>query len=99
MKPTLIKAVLSLVPNAEVVIRDNDIEWINPSPAPFTDKQIQEELVRLQAQYEANEYQRLRAAEYPDFRDYLDGIVKNDQTQIQLYSDACLAVKSKYQKP
>lgn len=44
------------------------------------------------------EYKILRVAEYPDFRDYLDGIVKGDQAQIQAYIDACLAVKAKYPK-
>lgn len=44
-------------------------------------------------------YSELRAAEYPDFREYLDGIVKGDQTQVQAYIDACLAVKAKYPKP
>jgi hypothetical protein len=44
-------------------------------------------------------YAELRAASYPDFRDYLDGIVKSDQTQIQNYINACLAVKAKYPKP
>ena len=43
-------------------------------------------------------YAELRAAEYPDFRDYLDGIVKGDQAQVQAYIDACLAVKAKYPK-
>jgi hypothetical protein len=45
---------------------------------------------------EAYKYQR--AAEYPDFREYLDGIVKGDQTQVQAYIDACNAVKAKYPK-
>jgi hypothetical protein len=40
-----------------------------------------------------------RSAEYPDFREYLDGIVKGDQTQVQAYIDACNAVKQKYPKP
>jgi len=44
-------------------------------------------------------YQRDRAAEYPPMADYLDGIVKGDQAQIQTYIDACLAVKAKYPKP
>jgi hypothetical protein len=44
-------------------------------------------------------YAELRAAEYPDFRDYLDGVVKGNQAQIQAYIDACLAVKAKYPKP
>jgi hypothetical protein len=43
-------------------------------------------------------YKDDRAAEYPPVADYLDGIVKNDQAQIQTYIDACLAVKAKYPK-
>jgi len=46
-----------------------------------------------------NEYRQKRINEYPDFHDYLDGIVKGDQTQIQKYIDACNAVKLKYPKP
>jgi hypothetical protein len=45
------------------------------------------------------QYQRDRAAEYPPMADYLDGIVKGDQAQVQAYIDACLAVKAKYPKP
>lgn len=51
------------------------------------------------AEQTTNEYKRQRAAEYPDFKDYLDGIVKGDQAQVQAYIDACLAVKAKYPKP
>jgi hypothetical protein len=43
-------------------------------------------------------YAELRAAEYPDFRNYLDGVVKNDQAQIDAYIAACQAVKDKYPK-
>ena len=95
---TKANAILSLVPNAQVVIRGNEVEWHEPSVAPVTDAQIDAELARLQAEYEAKEYQRQRAAEYPDFKDYLDGIVKGDQAQIQAYIDACNAVKNKYPK-
>jgi hypothetical protein len=44
-------------------------------------------------------YQRDRAVEYPPITDYIDGIVKGDQAQVQTYIDACLAVKAKYPKP
>jgi hypothetical protein len=44
-------------------------------------------------------YKEQRAAEYPPAADYLDGIVKGDQAQVQAYIDACLAVKAKYPKP
>jgi hypothetical protein len=53
---------------------------------------------------QANEVERLnliksnRANEYPDFKDYLDGIVKGDQAQIDKYIADCLAVKAKYPK-
>lgn len=57
-----------------------------------------EELAQ-QAAFDATEYQRLRAAEYPPMADYLDGVVKGDQAQVQAYIDACLAVKAKYPKP
>jgi hypothetical protein len=43
-------------------------------------------------------YKANRASEYPDFRDYLDGIVKGDQAQVQAYIDDCLAIKAKYPK-
>jgi len=53
---------------------------------------------------QANEVERLnlvkanRANEYPDFKEYLDGIVKGDNAQIQKYINDCLAVKAKYPK-
>jgi hypothetical protein len=52
-----------------------------------------------QVELAKTEYQRQRAAEYPPMADYLDGIVKGDQAQVQAYIDACLAVKAKYPKP
>ena len=53
----------------------------------------------LQTDYDSKDYQRKRALEYPDFKDYLDGMVKGDQTQIQKYRDACRTIKEKYPKP
>ena len=43
-------------------------------------------------------YKYKRQAEYPDFKDYLDGVVKGDQVQIDKYIADCLAVKAKYPK-
>lgn len=95
---TKIAAIQSLVPNAQIVERADGIEWIDPTVAPITDAEIDAEMARLQAAADALEYQRKRAAEYPDFRDYLDGVVKGDQAQIDAYVAACLAVKAKYPK-
>jgi hypothetical protein len=43
-------------------------------------------------------YYSKRSAEYPPITDYIDGVVKGDQAQIQAYIDACLAIKAKYPK-
>jgi len=43
-------------------------------------------------------YAQKRAAEYPPMTDYLDGVVKGDQAQIDKYIADCQAVKAKYPK-
>lgn len=43
-------------------------------------------------------YVAKRQREYPPFTDYLDGIAKGDQAQINKYIADCLAVKAKYPK-
>lgn len=70
---------------------------------PFTDQEVADiEAVKASPEHQdwvATQYQRSRASEYPPVTDYLDGIVKGDQAQVQAYIDACLAVKAKYPKP
>ena len=44
-------------------------------------------------------YANQRMTEYPPLFDYIDGVVKGDQAQIDAYIAACLAVKAKYPKP
>jgi hypothetical protein len=93
-----VSAILSLVPGAQVTLNGNTITWHNPEVPTVTDLQIQQEKERLLAEYDRNEYQRLRACEYPPITDYLDAVVKGDLAQQQSYIDACLAVKAKYPK-
>jgi len=50
------------------------------------------------AQTTSNHYSIKRAAEYPSITDYIDGVVKGDQAQIDKYIADCLAVKAKYPK-
>jgi hypothetical protein len=45
-----------------------------------------------------NAYKARRAAAYPPITDYLDGVVKGDQAQIDKYIADCLAVKATYPK-
>ena len=53
----------------------------------------------VQAYVDAHAYIAKRAAEYPPITDYIDGVVKGDQAQINKYISDCLAVKAKYPKP
>ena len=92
------QAILSLVSDAQVVIRGGIVEWVvEPSNKP-TDSEIEQEQARLNAVYESKNYQRQRAAEYPPITDYIDGVVKADQAQIDAYIAACQAVKAKNPK-
>jgi len=49
--------------------------------------------------FEDNIYKRNRIQEYPPILDYIDGVVKDDQTQIDKYIEDCKAIKAKYPKP
>ena len=75
------------------------LEWFDDKEDHPSNDEILAEVERLQEEYDALKYQRLRAAEYPDFRDYIDGVVKGDSEQVESYISACLAVKQKYPKP
>ena len=43
-------------------------------------------------------YAKKRLLEYPPMVDYIDGVVKGDQAQIDKYIADCQAVKAKYPK-
>lgn len=95
---TKFEAIKSLAPAAELLIDGNgNINWIKCDPQP-TDDEIRNEIVRLTYLEEVNQYKMKRQAEYPDYADYLDGVVKGDQDQIDAYIAACQAVKDKYPK-
>jgi len=102
VKYDLTHAILSLRPTSSWSLREDDyatLVWSDPTTDKPTEGQLRTEVARLQAVWDMNNYQRLRACEYPDFRDYLDAIVKDDAEQHDAYVAACLAVKAKYPKP
>jgi len=83
-------AIYKLYPNV-VTIR-GDVAYDKDEQVVTYDNNAVEALVASEA------YKAKRAAEYPSFTDYLDGIVKGDNAQVQAYIDACNAVKNKYPK-
>tara|TARA_R100001082_G_scaffold107275_1_gene80970 strand:- start:481 stop:813 length:333 start_codon:yes stop_codon:yes gene_type:complete len=109
MNKNLADILLSLRPGAKFVTRNNsEIEWLDSEQVQPTQEEIDTERARLQTEYDATEYQRLRAPQYPPIGDQLDALLKHlnyRRTQgdelIQELDDIIgdwLNVKSKYPK-
>lgn len=93
------EAILNLYKNVVSVSDDYGIFDADGNQVSVDEELVAQEAARLQAIADANAYKAKRAAEYPSFTEYIDGLVKGDQAQMQAYIDACLAVKAKYPKP
>jgi hypothetical protein len=90
-------AILKINPNAEVSVGGNDINsitWHNgTTPIPKAD--IEAKMVELQADYDAKQYQRDRAKNYPSIADQLDKIYHSG---IDEWKKVIKATKDKYPK-
>ena len=84
------EAIFAIYP-AIAVIRGDEAFDVDGNPVAYDEAVVQ-------AYIDANAYKAKRAAEYPPITDYLDGVVKGDQAQIDKYIADCLAVKAKYPK-
>ena len=98
----IIEAILKINPNAEVSVSGDDIntckiEWHNGT-TPISKEDIQAKIVELQAEYEANQYQKDRAKEYPSIQDQLDMQYWDKVNGTNTWQDAINAVKNKYPK-
>jgi hypothetical protein len=80
--------------------KDNDaIYSTNPNDFGVTWSEIQAEIVRLQAEYEAKEYQRDRAVAYPSIQEQLDLLYWDKVNGTNNWEAAIEAVKTEYPKP
>jgi len=85
------KAVYAIYPN---------VVWIDETLGPH-DKdgnKVEIDMSAVNAWVDPEAYKAKRQREYPPFTDYLDGIAKGDQAQINKYIADCQAVKTKYPK-
>ncbi len=89
-------ALQSLKPNAKWVLRGDTLEWIDTEQTEPTQAEIDAEIIRLQAAYDAKAYARSRAAEYPSIVDQLDDIYHNG---IDAWKATIKTTKDKYPKP
>jgi hypothetical protein len=79
----------------------SNLQWFSSNIAIPTREEIETEVARLEAEYAANEYQRLRVSKYPPLADLADALYhqsKGDNTKMEAYVAACEAVKLKYPK-
>ena len=100
------EAILKINPNADVVVRGDDIntceiEWHNGT-TPISKADIEAKMVEVQADYDAKQYQRDRV--YPSIGDQLDmlwhSIDRDGELKSKYYDfyEAIKAVKVKHPK-
>jgi hypothetical protein len=95
----IIKALLSLRPNAKWALIGDDydgLEWRDDTQTKPTESELNAEVARLQAEYDAKQYQRNRAAEYPSFAEQFDTLYHGGYDAWKATIDS---VKAKYPKP
>ena len=85
------EAIYTMYPSV-ISIRGDEAFDVQGNPVTYDETAVQ-------AYIDAHAYIAKRQAEYPPFTDYLDGIAKGDQAQIDKYIADCQAVKTKYPKP
>ena len=100
----ILKAIQKINSNAKVTVRGNDvnqIEWLNGT-TPIPVAEIEAKMVEVQADYDANQYQRDRV--YPSIGDQLDmlwhSIDQNPKLKSEYFEfyEAIKAVKVKHPK-
>jgi hypothetical protein len=84
-------AIYALYPN---------VTFIDDSKGAFDAQgnKVEIDLAAVNAWQDPNAYKYARAKEYPPITDYLDGVVKGNQPQIDKYIADCQAIKNKYPK-
>jgi hypothetical protein len=90
------KAIKKINPNAQFSYKENNIntiEWHNGT-TPISKADIEAKMVEVQAEYDANQYQRDRAIAYPSIQDQLDMQYWDKVNGTTNWEDAIAKVKS-----
>ena len=97
MKFSTVNALRSLRPNALWTLVNDKLTWNDDSQTEPTQAEIDAEVIRLQDEYDAQEYARKRQAEYPPWNEQLDKIFHDGVAKWK--SEMVQPVKDKYPKP
>jgi hypothetical protein len=79
-----VAAILALTPNAQWVLRGDDLEWLDTEQTQPTDSAIAAKIVELQAAYDALAYARSREAAYPNLQDCIHALLDGGDTLTDL---------------
>jgi hypothetical protein len=93
---SIIEAIISINPNAEVSVNEENyetIQWHNGT-TPISKSDIEAKMVELQADYDAKQYQRDREIAYPTWQDQMDMQYKDLLNGTTTWKDAIAKVKS-----
>ena len=97
----IIEAILKIDPNAQVSVNADDINqiiWHDNNPNNISKADIEAKMVELQAEYDANQYQRDRAIAYPSIQEQLDMQYWDSVNGTTTWQDKINEVKTKYPK-
>ena len=67
---TIADALQSLKPNTKWVLHGDELEWKDTEQTEPTQAEIDAEVIRLQAEYDSQEYARNRKAEYDQLNQF-----------------------------
>lgn len=92
-------ALKALNPNAQfAVYGDGTIEWLSPDIEQPTEKEINDKIAELQADYDSKQYQRDRATSYPSIQEQLDMQYHDLVNGTTTWKDAIAKVKTENPK-
>lgn len=94
-------AIASLVGSASFTLVGDvyeGLDWHDKTIPKPTKKQVEDELKKMQSEYDKNVYQRLREAEYPPLPVQLDMQYHDSINGTTVWQDTIQAIKDKYPK-
>jgi hypothetical protein len=104
-KPSKFDAIKSLHPNAEWFWTGTEydgLNWISQDIQKPSEEEIETELSRLMQVYNANQYARLRSAEYPSIESLIvalwESVVEGRETSVHALEQIRQTIKEKYPK-
>ena len=98
---SIFDAIKALIPDAKLCVEDNSwdkIHWDDEREQPSR-SDIEAKIKELQAEYEANQYQRDRASQYPSIQDQLDMQYWDAVNGTNKWQEAVAKVKADNPKP